>query len=222
MERTNLLLTSLSCLLLLQACKKEETSPVPGPIAASSLGDISEFSNLRIGNYWIYDHYKVDENDNILETVRTDSVWVAGDSVINGVTYKVVNYAAAGNPGPVFNAWLWRDSANHLLQSWNSEPDLLFSTGPLDQVIYTRTNEAGITWEYTVLPGPVEITVPAGTFSTYLLDQPITDFNIHPVQAEWKRFRSYWSRGIGRVRYYRFFANDPLGMRYDLVRYNVE
>lgn len=219
MQRCITLLIASASIVIIQSCKKDDSSPVPGPNSPATLDPISNYSNLVTGNYWIYDRYKVDADDNILETLSTDSIWVAGDTLVNGETYKIVHRTTAGNVGPVFSFSLWRDSLNYLVD--RTYPDVLFCTGPLDQVIHTRINEAEITWEYTVVSAPVQINVPAGTFTTYLLDQPISDFGPHPEQPAWKRFRSYWTPGVGRVRYYIFFADPPWGYRYDLVRYNV-
>jgi hypothetical protein len=49
----------------------------------------------------------------------------------------------------------------------------------------------------------------------------ITSIGGFPELADWRRPRSYWAEDVGRVRYYEFFAFNPLGNRYDLVRYNI-
>jgi len=221
MERHIALLAAPALIVLLHACKKDDPSPTPGPAPASSLGPISNFSKLAQGNYWIYDRYKVNADDNILETLSTDSIWVAGDTVLNGETYKIIRRAPVGSTSPSLSIRLWRDSLNYLVERHATIPDVLFCTAPLDQVIYTRTNEVEVTWEYTVVSTPLHTAVPAGTFTTYMMDQPVTDFGTIPEQPEWKRVRSYWAEGVGRVRYYIYFASAPYGYRYDLVRYQV-
>ena len=197
------------------ACRPDEDDvaapqqPPPAPL------EVAAFSNLAVGNYWVYQKYSVDSADNVIQTLSVDSFFVTGDSVVNGVTYWKV-YRNVITP---FNAILWRDSAGYLITQYH---EVLFCADPLDEVIYTvAQGPVGVQLDYTVYAAPETITVPAGTFSTYKMQCEITSIGGFPEIPDWKRLRSYWAEGVGRVRYYEFFALNPTGNRYDLVRYNT-
>lgn len=204
---------------LLTACKKDAADvPAPAP-APLNLGAVEQYSNLDSGNYWIYQKYKVDSTDAILETLAEDSIWVDGDTLLSGVTYAVVRRAVPGgvNSVPRF----WRDSLSYLITSTH---ETLFCTNPLDQVIFSLyQGPVGVVLDYSVFSTPVSVTVPAGTMDTHMMRCEITSIGGYPQQPEWKRLRSYWAPTVGRVRYYEFFgANNMYGHRYDLVRYQVQ
>lgn len=206
---------ALLALTTLAACQPDEdvVAPLPGPPTQDL--EIAAFSNLATGNYWVYQRYRVDSIDNVVEVLGLDSIFISGDSVVNGETYYVVHRTV------MVPQWtyLWRDSAGYLV---TPEHEVVFCTDPLDQLIYTEVEgPVGVELDYTVYSTPESITVPAGTFSTLKMQAEITSIGGFPEMAEWRRPRSYWAEDVGRVRYYEFFAFNPLGNRYDLVGYDV-
>lgn len=211
--RISLVLLSLSTLVACQS-EDEEVTPLPQP-APQNLA-IADFSHLAVGNYWVYQRYRVDSADNVMNVLSRDSLFISGDSVVNGETYFVVRR----NGFAAIQTSLWRDSADFLI---TDDHEVLFCADPLDELIYTEleAGPAGVRLDYTVYSTPEPITVAAGTFSTYKMQCEITSIGGFPEMADWRRLRSYWSEGVGRVRYYEFFAFDPLGIRYDLVSYDV-
>jgi len=200
---------------ILAACRTddEEVAPVQ-PLPPSNL-EVAPFSNLETGNYWVYQRYKVDSADNILEVYSVDTFFVSGDSVVNGETYaKVSRDGISPNMGH-----LWRDSANCVV---TADHKILFCSDPFDEVIYTvYQGPVGVILDYSVYSTPESVTVAAGTFSTYKMQCEITSIGGFPEQPDWKRLRSYWAEGVGRVRYYEFYSSAPYGYRYDLVNYYV-
>ena len=166
-------------------------------------------------NYWVYQKYRVDSIDNVAQVLGLDSIFITGDSVVNGETYAVVH---RNTLSPIWTE-LWRDSAGYVI---TADHEVVFCADPLDQLIYTEVEgPVGVQLDYTVYSTPESITVPAGTFSTLKMQAEITSIGGFPEMADWRRPRSYWAEDIGRVRYYEFFAFNPLGNRYDLVRYDV-
>lgn len=204
--------------LLVSCAREEDTAPAtPEAIPPTQLAAIAEYSNLQDGNYWVYQRYKVDSTDAILEVLGVDSFWVNGDSLLDGQTFKKVFRQRVGNPAP--GVLLWRDSLNFLV---TSRHETLFCSGPLDQVIYTEyEGPVGVILDYTVHSTPVQVAVPAGDFSTYLMRCTITSIGGFPEQPTWKEMRSHWTEDVGRVRYYEFYSLAPYGYRYDLMNYHV-
>jgi hypothetical protein len=197
------------------ACRPDEHDvAAPQPAPPPNL-EVAAFSNLAAGNYWVYQKYSVDSADNVIQTLSVDSFFVTGDSVVNGVTYRKVHR----NMISPITTYLWRDSADYLINQYH---EVFFCADPLDEVIYTVVQgPVGVQLDYSVYSDPESITVPAGRFTTYKMQCEITSIGGFPELPDWKRLRSYWAEGVGRVRYYEFFALNPTGNRYDLVRYNT-
>lgn len=210
--RSTLFFLSLSTMA---ACRPEdEDIATPQPMPPPNL-EVAAFSNLTVGNYWVYQKYSVDSADNVVQVLNVDSFFVSGDSLVNGETFWKVHR----NLIAPTTTYLWRDSASYLI---NQHHQVLFCTAPLDQVIYTAfQGPVGVRLDYSVHSIPESIIVPAGSFTTYKMQCEITSIGGFPEQPDWKRLRSYWAEGVGRVRYYEFFALNTLGFRYDLVSYDV-
>lgn len=210
--RISIVLLSLSTLA---ACQREDEVVAPLPEPPTQSLEIEAFSNLAVGNYWVYQRYRVDSIDNVAQVLGLDSLFISGDSMVNGETYYVVHRNVIA---PQWT-YLWRDSAGYMV---TPEHEVVFCTDPLDQLIYTEVEgPVGVELDYTVYSTPESITVAAGTFSTLKMQAEITSIGGFPEMADWRRPRSYWAEDVGRVRYYEFFAFNPLGNRYDLVRYDV-
>jgi hypothetical protein len=206
---------ALLAVTTLAACQPDEDVVAPLPEPPTQNLNIAAFSNLAVGNYWIYQRYRVDSVDNVVDVLSVDSIFISGDSVVNGETYSVVRR----NGFAAVQTTLWRDSAGCVI---TEDHEVLFCADPLDQLIYTEVEgPVGVQLDYTVYSTPETITVAAGTFSTYKMQGEITSIGGFPELADWRRPRSYWAEDVGRVRYYEFFAFNPLGNRYDLVRYNI-
>ncbi|MEZ4806277.1 MAG: hypothetical protein R2815_02225 [Flavobacteriales bacterium] len=205
----------LAALSTLAACRQEdeEIAPLP-PVPTQSL-DVAAFSQLATGNYWVYQKYSVDSADNVVSVLALDSIFIAGDSIVNGETYFVVH---RNTLSPIWTE-LWRDSAGFVI---TADHEVVFCADPLDQLIYTEVEgPVGVLLDYTVHSTPESITVPAGTYSTYKMQGEITSIGGFPEMADWRRPRSYWAEDVGRVRYYQFYAFNPVGDRYDLLRFDI-
>ena len=79
-----------SCIIitLLAACQKNDEDAPSDPVnIPDSPADISTFSQLDSGNYWVYDRYRVDSLD-VADPVYyvRDSLHVVGDTVLAGNT----------------------------------------------------------------------------------------------------------------------------------------
>ncbi len=210
--RIFLLLTAMTTLA---ACQRDDDDLVPIPPEPALNLEIAAFSHLAPGNYWVYQKYRVDSADNLVDVLSVDSLYISGDSIVNGETYFVVHRNA---PSPNWSE-LWRDSAGYVV---TSDHEVVFCADPLDELIYTEVEgPVGVLLDYTVYSTPESVTVTAGTFSTFKMQAEITSIGGFPELEDWRRPRSYWAEDVGRVQYYEFFAFDPLGLRYDLLRFDV-
>jgi hypothetical protein len=193
-------LTFFSCILLIlfMSCQKDEEiiNNTPPPSAAL-IYTIDDFTKFNSGNYWLYQHFKV---DSLGETAFAgyDSCYHMGDTIISGLLYKRVY-------------WYWlfpfesylRDSSGYLMNGEWGMP--LLSTAVVNDTFYIlnvndTTNGQLFTSYYTVTSLSNPVTVPAGTFSNvldvtcFLYFHPPMDTSLNPLISH-----SYYAKDIGKI-----------------------
>jgi hypothetical protein len=88
------------------SCKKNADDPIPTAQA--------DYFQLKVGNYWIYEGFRVDSNNFATSTGKFDSAYIEKDTMIRGFTY----YKRLENPlvlaGLQFSSYL-RDSSGYLV-----------------------------------------------------------------------------------------------------------
>jgi hypothetical protein len=67
------------------SCKKDKTEPAPVPVEYAS--PYPNYSQLKVGNYWVYQTYQVDTLGNSTCMFSLDSCYVEKDTLINGHIY---------------------------------------------------------------------------------------------------------------------------------------
>jgi hypothetical protein len=111
-----LFLTIFCCVFV--SCKKDIVAP---PLPEFPINYLN-YSQLKVGNYWIYQRYNINEFGEAQATQVFDSCYVSNDTIINGMTYyRIVR------PGTVYAnmGTYWRDSLHYIV---NSSGDKLFSS----------------------------------------------------------------------------------------------
>ena len=201
---------------MLASCKKEKEDDF-APIGSHATLPISMFSHLEPGNYWIYERRQVDSMDVPLNTiVDIDSLFVTGDTLLNGLTYAVISKARNGILSP--QKQCWRDSADRIVTAAH---EIIFCSATFNQVIYTQ-DQGILRTDYSVSSAMVPLSVPAGDFSAFVMLGQCTSIGSYPVVPEWKYPRTYWAYGVGRMKWHEHYMSSPLGYRYELLRYHVE
>lgn len=196
--------------LLLFACKKDK-DPEPTTHTFNPMP-------LKQGNYWVYNHYKVDTNG--VETyLNSDSLYVQGTQVINGNTFYVIkgsNFVLLGTPDSNGNVYM-RDSSGFILDNnhtvyYAPNSDTLSVINDPYVSLYTYMAYKDSVW-----------TVPAGAFSktATLLT---TGIYSQPIWHYWSNRRDalmVFVDGLGLIKRRYFYANPPEYYEYRLVRYHV-
>lgn len=179
------------------------------------------YTQLKTGNYWIYEYYKVDSQGNSSMMPLYDSCYVSRDSVINGNTYYYVSGLYLSH---INNRWL-RDSLHYLVDDTGR---ICFSS-----MDYTTTFH-----EYADLlqPGDTialisekmaennrEYTVPAGTFNTSAFRM---EYHFHPpynIPGMQRYYYRRYAENIGLISETLPFliGNEPYYMEKRLVRYHL-
>lgn len=209
-------------LLLVTSCKKDDDCPAPAtPPETPSTLDVSAFSLLDSGNYWVYDCYRVDSLDVIDPNYyHRDSLRVMGDSVIGVNTYAIIHHFTNGS-FIANGTLLWRDSADFIVDQGGAA---IFSSATFNQVIRVDSipSPNSVVVRYEVFPVYGSVSVPAGDFACYMVAGDVLTYgNFLPI-ASWKYPRTYWSAGVGRVKWYTYFFSGWTGFRYQLRNYQVQ
>lgn len=199
------------------ACKDkdDDTTSNPLPIAAT------DYFPLTQGSYWIYQWYKIDSQGNAeIWASYLDSIYVSGDSIINGITYAKVEGTYIKTPITYF----YRDSSGFLVDENGGAP--LFSTTLETEVLGVdtfSTEVAPLFWrEYKMAANTSNVTVPAGTFDDCLQSilyltslEPDYEHGVRTYPLE-------YAKGVGLVRQRTSFYHSPDYLEGRLMRYNIE
>jgi hypothetical protein len=164
--------------LSLYACKDDPPPSTPA--------DYPDFANLKVGNYWVYERYRLDTNGLYTPLGVFDSTFVEKDTVINGETYfKYMDDQFGTQPG--FEATFLRDSLHYLV---NSGGRVVFSSENFVDTFFQRyltlelshNNLDTLCFLFQKMTDDnVSATVPAGIFVTknaqevYLMEAPYDD-----------------------------------------------
>lgn len=206
-----------ACLLLtLFSCKKKTNDDLhPGNET------YPDYSALSIGNYWIYNIYDIDESGKeTLQNGITDSVVIAGDTIIRGHRY-----------------FIKKTFENHQLSFTEILRDSLqYTVNPIGEILFSSKAEHSIFRTYYQVYGgdtacrvdfrmddnDTAITVPAGTFMTKTLK---TFVYIYPLNdPQYNRVGYYrYSMGIGLIHYNVFYSGAKIAFTdFRLSRYFVK
>ena len=209
------LITLIACtVLFISSCKKDviESNPPSKPI--------SNYMPLTIGNYWVYDNYKVDALGNETKLNYTDSIYVQGDTVIRGETYYVIS----GTYKPFLDSlssWIIRDSSGYLVDELGN---IHFSSTNFTDTLNsnaTVVNNDTIVFAFANMDSnPYTVSVPAGTFTT--LDY-VTTF-IYPYEPPYpqRKFHKYNTEGVGTVLQTWGYVSSTDIVEKRLVRYQIQ
>ncbi|MCC6726345.1 MAG: hypothetical protein IT258_17690 [Saprospiraceae bacterium] len=208
-------LTLLALAMLVFSCNCNDDDSAANPIPATN------YLPLTVGNYWVYQWYKIDASGN--ETPYgsyLDSVYVSGDTLINGFTYHILEGRELNVPFRKF----YRDSSGYLVSTISDIP--LFSTTSTTEQLGIDTVFAGpeplAMLEYAMQNPTPTVTVPAGTFSDCLTTlTSMTSFeDDYPYGI--RTYPYHYAEGIGRVQHKVSFYGSPDYLESRLLRYHIE
>jgi hypothetical protein len=211
MKRT--LLFTLAILAILgYSCKKETTETTP----SSQPG----FIQLKVGNYWVYEHYKVDTNGISTDLNSSDSIFILKDTLINGIKY----YVSISTPFPNMYAdtGYLRDSSGYLVSRLlDGRTGIGFATENFTDIFFSDTIDI-IAIRVAKMTGKDSVvSVPVGTFTTRSMGR-----FLYPLAEGYpwgvRKYCNVYARGIGLIEYTNGFYNDPGHFEARLVRYRVE
>lgn len=197
----NLLFLSLSILTLIYSCKKD---PEYKPGA-------SDYFNLKVGNYWVYEQFTLDTNGVYTSRNILDSNYVEKDTLINGkLYYKYMsdNLEKFQNYTPRF----FRDSAAYMVdQTGRIVFSIVQNSDTLDRIYnvvpYSSDTIAFIFSKMTDIGQ--SITVPAGTFETRNYQSTYIMWPKFSVGGKIRHLDNRYAAEVGLIEEYQgFFLAD--------------
>jgi len=198
---------------LLGCCKDDDVLTDDSP-SGNTLYEVKDFQPMTVGSYWIYQNFEVHDNGDEIQNNTFDSVYVAGDTIINGNTYAILQHS-------LFTFWDYvsyvRDSSEYLV---NSDGRKLFSISNFTDTLYTLYLYDGHI-AYKMDDKDSIVIVPEGTFATYNYKG---FFYSDAFGGGVRFFHNFYVAQIGLVKYNAFYSSDWLNPDYDeyrLVRYHI-
>lgn len=206
--------------LLLVSCKKDKEIPKDEPIVPSQATP-KNYAKLAVGNYWIYQRFKIDTNGVTTPLNAFDSCYVSSQTTLGGDTYyEMYRPNSYGTPYSYL-----RDSAG-----WINNADLrtIFSPTDFTKIFHVGYATNGPTDTIAMAINKMTgedslVTTPAGTFTTSNSQWT------HYMYSYWKfyggvirRTNTCYAENIGIVLETLYIQySDPYIYERRLVRYHV-
>lgn len=209
-------------MMVFVSCQKDKEEqvitqdPVPTP----------NYYPLTIGNYWVYENYKVENHQETL-LAEIDSLMVTKDTLIRNEMYFIID----GISKFQFTAKkVLRDSSGYLI---DIAGNIMFTYLQTDEVYFSKTqyDDDGDTiynMQYHTALANETIPVDIVTFPENDLNvlNRITDFitfpnNNGPDTLKYRSVNSYFIDGIGQASDAVFYASAPFHYEKRLIRYHI-
>lgn len=194
--------------ILTFSCKKTstDTASVPKP----------DYYQLKVGNYWIYQHFTIDSNGVAIPENKWDSVYIEKDTVIGGNTYCKEWEATPIGPN-LFSCI--RDSSGYLVNNLGYR---LCSDDNFTDTLFVDSANQFLFMGYLKMTGKDSlVSVPSGTFpsiTSRMKVVPTQPGDPHPI-----RYSYYvYGKSIGRIKSHNFYYNADQHFEVRLVRYKVQ
>lgn len=203
--------------LLLLSCKKEN-------IIHNGNGNLTEpkYSNLAVGNYWIYQQFIIDETEGT-ETAQEvyDSCYVEKDTLINGYIYhKLVGPNILSENRVKY----LRDSLHYIVDSSGAKVFSYkdFTTIFKSYFILASENDTACKVILMMDNYSHRIETPAGIFTTLNVRETYCMYPNWSFNGNERYINHFYAEGIGIVKEtLPLFASDPRYRERRLVRYHL-
>jgi hypothetical protein len=216
MKQKTLVLTAALMTLLVYSCKKDNDSgAIPDVVYPN-------YSQLKVGNYWVYEQFDIDNAGNATSKNTFDSCYVEKDTIINGKTYfKLVK------PKPYLpnqqDIFFQRDSLHYTV---NANGKIAFSSLDFSTVFDSGYFMAGPDTVCKIMnqmgDKNMTLTTPAGTFTTSTAKEIYLMYPNWAVAGNPRYLNTRYAENIGIViETLPFFTSNPNYIERRLIRYQI-
>lgn len=221
--------TILFIIISFFSCKKDKKVEPDEETSNPSATNYPNFSNLKVGNYWIYQRFEKDTLGNETPLSIIDSCYIEKDTNINGKTYyKYVspNFGNSVSPNSVtpYVSEYYRDSLSYLITNHGriefSSQDFttIFKTGY--QIV--NTNDTVCRYEYKMGDQNTSVTTPLGTFNTSSFKEIYYMYPNYNIVGSVRTRRVKYAENVGKVvQEWYFFVNNSTRWERRLIRYHL-
>lgn len=203
---------AFTAVVLLCSCKKENTGV-----------NTTNYSQLEVGNYWVYQRFDVDVSGNASPRNEYDSCYIEKDTLINNKTYyKMVRPAQPNMSYP--EIYYLRDSLQYIVNHFGN---IQFSSSDFTSTFSSFHYVQGNDTLYHVISAmgdkDMEVSTPYGSFVTSSLKITYNMFPAYSAGGSVRKINRRYAEGVGIVTetLYPSFS-DPNYVERRLVRYKVE
>jgi hypothetical protein len=209
--KTQFFLVATTLVLLIVSCNKSEIIDIDG---TGEPADATLYFPLTTGSYWIYQ--TVQQNmDSTFITGGLDSIYIAGDSTLNGNTYAVFK----GSWPMGGSTRLRRDSSGYIVDQTGK---IHFAVNNFTDTLYINPDTSHVYHNSCKMENADSlIEVPAGNFTTYdFADYYYSDPG-YPHGSP-RIMHNFYSASVGLVKMSYFFYSAPSNTEKRLVRFHIE
>ncbi|MCE4564769.1 hypothetical protein INQ51_10650 [Maribellus sp. CM-23] len=202
--------------LLVISCRKDDSNP-PAPMQTAN------YLPLTVGNYWIYQHYKIDSLGNETALSYTDSIVVARDTMINNNQYFVLegtNYPYSQNEWGIID--IVRDSSGFIVDNIGN---ISFSSDNFEDILASKTevinNDTIYTLTFRMEEPDITVSVPAGEFEVLNFKGTLITFPKIKQISNPRYENNYYSKNVGKILGNYHYISQPSVYEKRLIRYNI-
>lgn len=224
--RNKLFLVSLLTIIIVScSCKKYKTTSSTSPTTTI----YKNFSQLKVGNYWVYQQFKIDATGTVHPRNNTDSCYIEKDTLINNTRYfKMVkpflSYSQFYNTVSNISYSYIRDSLHYIVNSFG---EILFSSqdtlSDLRSFYYIREgNDTLCRVVLKMADTNMEVLTPAGTFTTSNSKEIFHMYPNHSSCGSIRYVNTRYAENIGIViETQPFYLTTPNYIERRLVRFHA-
>jgi hypothetical protein len=223
MRKKMFFLSLLTIAIGYYSCKKDKESPSPSPSPVT----YPNYSQLKVGNYWVYQQFEIDAAGVVHPRNNTDSCYIEKDTTINGHTYfKIVKpYLSHGQYYNSNNCYSFiRDSLHYIINSFG---EILFSSQDSLSVLRTfyyvwEMNDTVCQVVLKMADKNLAVVTPAGTFTTTDSKETYHMYPNHSSGGNPRYINTRYAENIGIVLETQpFYASSPNYIERRLIRYHL-
>jgi hypothetical protein len=203
---------------IIYSCKKDTE-----PATTSETTTYPNYSQLKSGNYWVYQQFDIDENGTATPKNIFDSCYVEKDTTINGKTYFKIVKPKPYSSGE-FDISFQRDSLHYIV---NSNGKIMFSSQDFSSIFdlyYIIASQSDTICKTTrqMADKNLTVTTPAGIFSTSNSKETFFMYPNWISGGNQRYMHTKYAENIGIItETLPIFAHDPRSVERRLVRYHI-